>query len=170
MLEINEYVMYGDNGACLVADKRIEKFGGAPREYYILKPVSNEDSTLFVPTDNEKLLKKMKDVLTKEEILSVIHSLPEDELEWIEDSKERNAKYEDIFSRGKRRELLHMIKSIYKKKKERKAEGKKLWTMDDNAMKHAEKLVYQEFATVLDIEPEEVLNFIQTEIDKDDEN
>ena len=36
MLELNSYVIYGDNGVCLVADKRKEKFAGVIREYYIL--------------------------------------------------------------------------------------------------------------------------------------
>lgn len=169
MLEVNEYVVYGHNGVCFVEDCRIEKFGGEARRYYILKPVSNEDSTLYVPVDNDDLMEKMKDILTKKEIMTIIHSLPEDELEWIEESKSRSSSYDDIFARGSRRELLLMIKSIYKKKKERKAEGKKLWTMDDNAMKKAEQLVYEEFATVLGIEPNQVVRFIQDEIDRADE-
>lgn len=169
MLEVNEYVVYGHNGVCYVEDCRIEKFGGEARRYYILKPVSNEDSTLYVPVDNDELMEKMKDILTKKEIMSIIHSLPEDELEWIDESKDRSAGYDEIFAKGSRRELLLMIKAIYKKKKERKAEGKKLWTMDDNAMKKAEQLVYEEFSTVLGIEPDQVVQFIRDEIDRDDD-
>ena len=80
MLELNSYVIYGDNGVCLVADKRKEKFAGVIREYYILKPQGNEGSTLFVPTDNEELLSKMRSILTREEILDIIHSLPGEEV------------------------------------------------------------------------------------------
>jgi len=168
MMEVNSYVVYGDNGVCLVADRRREKFAGQWNEYYILKPVNNGDSTLYVPTDNEKLLSKMMSVLSKEEIVSIIHSLPEDEMEWIDNDKLRSAKYDEIFASGDRRQLLLLIKCLYKHKQFRKAEGKKLWTIDENAMKHAEKLVFEEFATVLGIKPSEVRGFIQNELSKDE--
>ena len=164
MLEVNTYVMYGDNGVCLVAARRKEKFAGQWKEYYILKPVNSEGSTLFVPTDNETLLGKMRKVLSKEEILDIIHSLPEDEIPWGEDNKEREALYEDIFAGGDRRELLLLIKALYQHKRQRREEGKKLWTIDENAMRHAEKLVYEEIATVLEIDPDDVVSFIEQEL------
>lgn len=166
MLELNSYVIYGDNGVCLVADKRKEKFAGVIREYYILKPQGNEGATLFVPTDNEELLSKMRAILSKKEILDIIHSLPGDEIPWEEDNKVRGEYYDEVFDRGDRRELLLLIKALYTHKKVRKEEGKKLWTIDENAMKHAESLVYEEFATVLGIKPEEVVDFIGQEIEK----
>ena len=159
-------VIYGDNGVCLVADKRKEKFAGVIREYYILKPQGNEGATLFVPTDNEELLSKMRAILSKEEILDIIHSLPGDEIPWEEDNKVRGEYYSEVFDRGDRRELLLLIKALYTHKKVRKEEGKKLWTIDENAMKHAESLVYEEFATVLGIAPEEVADFIGQEVEK----
>ncbi len=167
MLEVNSYVMYGDNGVCLVADRRKEKFAGQWGEYFILKPVNNGESTLYVPVDNEKLLAKMRKVLSKEEILDIVHSLNDDDLGWVEDNKEREALYEDVFAGGDRRELLLLIKSLYKHKQERKEAGKKLWTIDENAMKRAEKLVYEEFATVLEIDPDDVVGFISRELGTD---
>ena len=74
--------------------------------------------------------------------------------------------YDEFFSSGDRRELLLLVKSLYKHKQERKAEGKKLWTIDENAMKRAEKLVYEEFATDLNIEAEEVVPFIEEELER----
>lgn len=166
MLELNSYVIYGENGVCLVSDMRKEKFAGQIREYYILKPLNNLDSTLFVPCDNEKVLAKMRPVLSKEEILCVIHSLKGEELPWEEDNKVRNENYREIFERGDRRELLLLIKSLYEHKRQRKEEGKKLWTIDESAMKHAESLVYDEFSAVLGIKSEDVVDFIISEVEK----
>lgn len=166
MLELNSYVIYGDNGVCLVQDKRKEKFAGVIREYYILKPHGNEGSTLYVPADNEEILSKMRSILSKEQILEIIHSLPGDEFPWEENNKVRGENYNRIFVKGDRRELLLLIKSLYNHKKERKAAGKKLWTIDENAMKHAESLVYDEFGTVLGIPQEEVIGFILSEVEK----
>ncbi|MBQ7228610.1 MAG: CarD family transcriptional regulator [Clostridia bacterium] len=166
MLELNSYVIYGDNGVCLVADKRKEKFAGVIREYYILKPQGNEGSTLFVPTVNEELLSKMRSILTKDEILDIIHSLPGEEVTWEDNNKVRGEYYSEVFEKGDRRELLLLIKALYEHKVERKEEGKKLWTIDENAMKHAENLVYEEFGTVLGIPQEEVIDFIMEEVGK----
>ena len=170
MLELNSYVMYGDNGVCLVADKKKERFAGETKEYFILRPVNNSSSTFYVPTDNDKLLSKMRKILSKDEILEIVHSLPDESTQWVDDNKDREALYEEIFDRGDRKELLLLIKNIYEHKKERKEQGKKLWTIDENAMKHAEKLVYEEFAVVLGIKPGEVLDFIGNEIDKAQQN
>ncbi len=166
MLELNSYVIYGDNGVCLVADRRKEKFAGVIREYYILKPQGNEGATLFVPTDNEEIISKMRAILSKEEILDIIHSLPREKVPWEENNKVRGEYYDEVFDRGDRRELLLLIKSLYDHRKVRKEEGKKLWTIDENAMKHAESLVYEEFGTVLGIPQEEVVDFIVSEVEK----
>ena len=106
MLELNSYVIYGDNGVCLVADKRKEKFAGVIREYYILKPQGNEGSTLFVPADNEEIISKMRSILSKEQILDIIHSLPGEKLEWEEDNKVRGEYYNEVFEKGEGRTLL----------------------------------------------------------------
>ena len=166
MLELGSYVIYGDNGVCLVADKRKEKFAGVIREYYILKPQGNEGATLFVPADNEELISKMRSILSKEEIMDIIHSLPQEDLEWEENNKVRGEYYNKVFEEGDRRELLILIKALYNHKKDRKEEGKKLWTIDENAMKHAEALVDEEFGTVIGIPQEEVVDFIVSEVEK----
>lgn len=170
MLELNTYVMYGLNGVCLVKDKKRQKFGGVIRDYYILKPVNSDASTYYIPVDNDELLGKMRKLLTYDEIMEIIHSLPDDSIKWVDDNKEREEYYKEIFERGDRHELLLLIKTIYAHKTLRKEEGKKLWTIDENAMKHAEKLVYEEFATVLHIAPDKVVDFITEELDKDNPN
>jgi CarD family transcriptional regulator len=108
----------------------------------------------------------MRDILTKEEILDIIHSLPGEEVSWEDNNKVRGEYYSEVFETGDRRELLLLIKALYEHKVERKEEGKKLWTIDENAMKHAENLVYEEFGTVLGIPQEEVIDFIMEEVGK----
>ena len=50
-----EYVRYACNGVCLVDDIRLDVPAGkgTPKEFYILKPVSNPASTIFVPTGSD---------------------------------------------------------------------------------------------------------------------
>lgn len=56
-----EYVRYACNGVCLGDDIRLDVPAGkgTPKEFYILKPVSNPASTIFVPTGSPALVEKM---------------------------------------------------------------------------------------------------------------
>ena len=46
--------------------------GGKKKTYFVLKPASQDGSTTFVPTDNALVLKKMRRLLTVEEIHKLI--------------------------------------------------------------------------------------------------
>ena len=54
---INDYVNYKTQGVCKIEDLRPMKFGpdSREREYYILRPVHQESSQIFVPADNQTL-------------------------------------------------------------------------------------------------------------------
>lgn len=160
MYELNSYVMYGDNGVCQIADIRKEKFAGPMQDYYILKPVNNDASTFYVPVANETLVAKMRPVLEKEEIIELLHSLAHEEMEWEENNRARNDLYKDVFEKGDTKELLLLIGSLYQHKEERQESGKKLWTVDEAAMKHAEGIVFDEIAVAFDLKSEEVPDFI----------
>ena len=54
-----------------------------------------------------------------------------------------------------------MIRCIYEKKRELARQGKKLSVTDTTTLRSAEKLVEEEFAWVLDLDPEEVPAFIR---------
>lgn len=53
---------------------------------------------------------------------------------------------------------------IYNRKVELEKKGKRLTSADSEAMKTAEKLLYNEFALVLDIRPDQVVPFIMEKI------
>ena len=53
-----------------------------------------------------------------------------------------------------------MIKALYIHKQQQKQRGRKLHLADEKFLRDAEKMLYDEFAYVLEISPNEVLNFI----------
>ena len=65
-----DFVHYGAYGVCQVEDIRPIRFGpDTPRrEYYVLKPISQDGASIFVPADNLKLMSRMRPVLSEEEI------------------------------------------------------------------------------------------------------
>ena len=83
-----EYVRYSCNGVCLVDDIRMDTLGKeAPKEFYILKPVSNPASTIFVPTASQALVDRMARLPNQEELDQLILSTRDKEIPWIEDRK-----------------------------------------------------------------------------------
>ena len=60
---------------------------GTPKEFYILKPVSNPASTIFVPTGSPALVEKMARLPNREELDQLILSVKDHPLPWIEDAR-----------------------------------------------------------------------------------
>lgn len=161
MYKLNEYIVYGATGVCQIEDIRYEKLGSHDdKKYYVLKPLSSPNSTLYVPVDNEELTMKMRYVITNDEIHTMIDKMPNLQELWIEDDRFRNEKFNEIIKNGDLSELVKLIKSIYVRKNELMEGGKKLHKGDEKAMETAEALLCEEFAFVLGIEPEEVIPFI----------
>ncbi|MBQ3538178.1 MAG: CarD family transcriptional regulator [Clostridia bacterium] len=166
MPDIGSYVIYGANGICTVKDKRKEKLCGTKNEYYVLSPLGSNNSTIYVPADNSELVARMKSILSRSEIISLIADMGDDEIFWQSDNKLRNEEFGRIIDKGDRKELLKLIKCIYLKKKELNANNKKLWAADEATLKRAEAMINAEFSLVLEIKPEEVPSFIENIIGK----
>ena len=160
MLPIHSYIIYGENGVCRINDVRKEKLCGTSQTYFVLEPIDNASALIFVPTENEALVSKMKAVLNRDEVIALLHEIKDSFLPWISDNKERSAYYSVLLSRGDRREILAMIRTINLKRSELSEQRKKLWAVDENALKRAEKLINDEFSLALGISPDMVSGFI----------
>ena len=60
MFQINDIVTYGTNGVCKIENITMKEFMGSAKEYYVLKPVNDNASTIYVPVHNEKVAGKMR--------------------------------------------------------------------------------------------------------------
>ncbi len=168
MFEKEDVILYGVHGVCKITELVEREYGGVQKQYYVLKPMYNETSILYVPVDSQALTSKMKRVLSAEEVYALIRSMRKEEALWIEDERERKTKYKEILEHGDRLELVGMIKALYQHQKEQEKRGRHLHVADERFFKTAEKILYDEFALVLKIEPQQVLPFVlqQIEIDK----
>ena len=106
----------------------------------------------------------MRKVLSKDEIMQLIKKMPEEGNIWIEDSDERKESYKKILESGERTELVKLIKTLHTHKQKQKKSGKKLRISDERILKDAERMLYDEFAYVLDIPHSEVVPFISGQL------
>lgn len=167
MFRVNDVILYSSQGVCEIAAIEEKIVGGVKKSYYVLKSVNDNGATIFAPTDNEVVLKKMRRLLTEEEINALIDSMPNEETAWIANEAERREQYKRILAGGDHLELIKMIKAIYLHRKELEASRKRLHVSDDRFFKDAEQMLYNEFQYVLKLESKkDLLDYILARVER----
>ena len=157
MFQVSDVIIYGSQGVCEIAAIEEKAISGAKKTYFVLKPVKDPGSTIYAPTDNEAVRKKMRRLLTVSQINHLIDSMPEEKNVWIENVNERKECYKNLLSGGDHAALIQMIKAVYAHKKEREEAGKRLHMMDEHFFKDAEQILYNEFQYVLNLPGKDAL-------------
>ncbi|MGI6093586.1 MAG: transcriptional regulator [Veillonellaceae bacterium] len=156
MFKVNDYVVYGATGVCQITDVVKNSYCGTETEYYVLHPVYHNNMTIKVPVSNSS----MRPILTRDEVLSLIASMPDRETIWIDDQRERTNIFKAALKSHKSDDLIRIIKALYHEKQAKAATNKRLAKTDEDIMNSAEKLLYEEFAIALNISPAEVVPYI----------
>lgn len=168
MFKVNDVIIYGTQGVCQIAAIEEKNIGGTKKQYYVIRPISDTGATIFAPTDNAHVVKKMRRVLSKEEIDALIDAMAQKDAVWIENENERKEQYRNIITGGDHLEMIGMIKAIYTHKKTREAEGKRLHMSDERFFKDAEQVLYNEFQYVLKlVNKEDLMAYIVARIGED---
>ena len=164
MFQVDDTVCYGASGICRVVGITKQKSGKNLVQYYVLKPVYNQGSTIFVPTGNTALVAKMREILSADEILAMIHHLPETEDIWVEGENERQTYFRTILQSGDRERILQVIKSLYNHQIRCREAGRKFRVSDERLLKEAENVLHEEFAYVLGLPKDQIVSFITKEL------
>lgn len=161
---VGEYVMYGTSGVCRVSGTEMRNFDGqSEKEYLRLEPLSTGTSKYYILSDNAE--SKIRKLLSRDEINALIDEMPQTEEIWYNDNSERKAAFNSIIKSDDYRQIISMVKSLHSHKLKKTSGGKKLSASDENFMKRAENLMYQEFAAVLGINQEEIQDYIVQRIE-----
>lgn len=164
MFKIGDTICYGTTGVCTI-DNTIERtVKGEVKKYYVLKPIFQNNATVYVPADNEELTSRMKNVLTSDEVENIIEHIPEYPCKWIVSDSERTRKFRETMVSGDRTELTKMVRMLYVHRQKQYAKGRRLHASDEHFLKDAESLLFGEFALVLGIKPDEVPGYIDKKI------
>lgn len=163
---IGDYVSYTSSGVCRIEDIRQEPPAGKeePKTFYILKPLADPASTIFVPTTSPVLLAKMKRLPSKEDADNMILTAKDRQMAWIDDRKLRAATYQSILKECDLKTLLDLVICIYQKQSALAAQGKRLATSDENTLRRAEGLIENELSFVLDLKKDQVGAYIREKL------
>lgn len=161
MFKISDYVVYSSTGVCQIIDISKEKNSSNDEiQYYVLQPVYNNKMVIKSPVNNQKVL--MRQLITKDDVSSLIADMPKEQVSWIKDDKQRIENFKAALRTGKSEKWIEIIKTIYLEKEEKFVAGKKLMKADEDIMKTTEKQLCEEFAIVLNISPDKVIPYIQS--------
>ena len=163
--EIGSFVVYGKVGVCRVVDRRTMTVGDDTGEYYVLGPVSDSRSSLYIPCGNPQLLARLRPLLTREAVESMLDTAEEQQIDWIDERNRRGQEFREIVSGGDRRELVRLIRCLFRKKQERVANGKQLSSMDEGILADSLRLVEEEFSLALDIPRNLVGKYIRSRME-----
>ncbi len=155
MYEAGTLVVYGRTGVCQVE-------GVVCREgqnYYALKPLY-QSCDIFAPIDSDKVF--IRPVISREEAHDLIDALPDMEIEVYESQVMRDLSqhYQAAMASHDCRDLFALTGSLYKKKQETVRQKKKFGAVDERFMKLGEELLFGELAAALEIQPQEVPDYI----------
>lgn len=166
MYQIGEKVLYGIHGVCRVSDTEERTVDRVKRQYLVLEPVDQAGAKFFVPTHNAAALAKLRPILSREALESLLRSEDVKKDAWIEDENARKQTYRELINSGDRTALIQMVGSLHRHKEAQALAGRKFHLCDENFLRDAEKLLSAEFSLVLGIEPEQVGSYVLSAINE----
>lgn len=161
MYKTGDQVVYGGHGVCTVCDLEERVVDKKAVQYYVLQPVDQSASRFYVPAHNPAALKKLRPILTKEELLQLLNSDAVRKDCWIADEGRRKTAYRELISSCDREALLSMVNTLHRHRSECIAQGRKFHLCDENFLRDAQRILSAELSVVLQIPPAEVPGYVQ---------
>ena len=165
MYEIGNQVLYGIHGICTVTAIERMRFGKEKAKYYCLEPVEQPGARFYVPVENAAAVSKLRRLLSREELLELLHSEEVRNYPWIADENQRKLRFRELIGSGDRAQLMGMIGTLHRHKKAQLEAGRKFHQSDENFLHDAQKLLNAEFALVFGLEPKSVSGFSLREME-----
>ncbi len=166
MFACNEYVFHESGGVC-----RIDEIKAAPLEnmpagrlYYIMKPVNDQNSVIYIPVDSEQIfLRKLMDRTQAQELL--------DDIPFIRTIDESNAKllrakYVELMKTHDPVEWVRVIKTVYLRSDVQNGHGKRLSETERSFAETAKRHLHTELSLALDVPREQMEAYISEHIQK----
>lgn len=164
MFQKGDYVICGNNGVCCVQDITTLNISGIDkkRKYYLLKPVFQSSSTVYVPLDAAS--SSIRKAVSRKEADELIRSIPGIPLIPLADEKTLERTYKEYMHEGSCEAWIRLIKTIYLRKEKRLMKGCKVTAVDSRYFKLAEDFLYGELSIALGIPRDEVRSYITDSI------
>ena len=165
MYQVGELVVYGATGVCRVEELTHLPGGDRGRQYYLLKPLW-QDGVIYAPVDSEKV--PIRPVISRKEAEALVDQMPGSQAAVCRGATVQALaqQYQSAVRDGGHQALIEMMKAIYLKRGQAEAKNRRLGMVDERYMKQAERLLYGELATALEMPFDEVADYIAARLDE----
>lgn len=161
MFSVGNRVVYGIHGVCEICAVENRVVDRKTVQFYVLQPVDQAASKYYVPCHNPAALAKLRPLLTKNQLVELLHSDAVRADQWISDEGKRKMLYRDLISSGNREALLSMVHTLHRHRRECLQQGRKFHLCDENFLRDAQRVLSAELSAVLEIPAHEVPAFVQ---------
>ncbi|MGX9135690.1 CarD family transcriptional regulator [Rummeliibacillus sp. JY-2-4R] len=147
MFEIGDVIIYSEHGLCQIDDICEKTFSDVTKTYYVLHPLSAANLKISTPVDNDSVV--MLKTLDKEQSEEVLQLFKEPEIDWNDDTKQRNKEFHGIIKSGDRKEIAKMLNSLMRKERELKSINKKMHDQDSKLLTQVKNILFKDIALPL---------------------
>ena len=156
MPQEGSFISYCGHGVCRIDGLRKMNFGKGEQDYLVIAPLSENGATIYLSADNPKIQTKIRPVLTKAEIDSVLAGIRSERMTWIEDRKARVARFQQILSQSEPRTLLLMAFCLQARREEKGLPSSEL-----EILHKAQNIIEQEFSFALELPKQEIRQYVE---------
>ncbi len=164
--KIGERVVYRKQGIYIISDIKEQKIGSVKKDYYVLSSVYDKNATVYVPADSESLVLLMEQMLSVDEINTIIDKSEETDLVWIENTGERALYFEEIIKSSDLVKILSLLKMFILRRECADKKPLKTFARDEKVFASAQKTITEAFAYPLGIDKTQVISYITDRINK----
>lgn len=165
-LQKSEFVFYRNMGVCELVDIETKCLEGDKSVlYYKLKPLADQKSIFYVPVSISD--DKLRPVLSKDEVNQIIDSMQQsddDTFHWSDNRRVRKEMFAKVLKSDDYREGLQMITGLYFTKRSLEKQGKRFSSMNESAIRNAQRLMLEEFGFVLDMNEEDLRRYLDLRV------
>ncbi|WP_405099091.1 CarD family transcriptional regulator [Oceanobacillus sp. FSL H7-0719] len=162
MFKIGDLIIYSTHGVCKIDDICEKSYRDVTREYYVLYPIEDPNLLISVPVDSDQVV--MLDIMDQEEARKVIQAFEEPGMEWIEDAKIRNKKYNNIIRGGDQKAIIKLANTLMRKQMEAKGNKERMYDQDQKMLEYIQGILFQELAASLETTVENIIDKINATI------
>ena len=160
MYSIGDKIIYGENGVCTVEKIEPLVMSGAPKDklYYYLSPLVGS-GTYFAPVDTGIF---MRSVMSRDEAEALIDAMPGIAPAVCNDNRFNHvdAFYKELFRQHSCEALVAIVKGLRQRMDERKTKSSRA----EATMKRAKDMLHGELSVALDMDLDEVEEYIRARL------
>ena len=165
LFSIGDKIIFGSDGVYTVSEyttSPIDKHD--TRQFYLLRPVYGHESNIIItPASNER--GKLRAVMSRDDALAFIDSMPEIAILTVEREKNRRDTYRQALDVPTPTNLVSIIKTVAVRREELAKVKKRPSESDNDYEKKAKHCLYGELSIALEIPITEVERFIECRLE-----